>query len=189
MLRRYKSPPRIIRTPRCATRNPPRTPHEMLRTSTMNCSAETAIESTVRSWRTNALKSTPSRFMGENNSALETSGDGLASDLDEIDRPIETDGEVVAYRDVECKSRLIATREPPHRGFEQRSPEPAPAAVLRDAELGDERHAPPVRDQDRAHDPVALQRNVGRVRHELTGIAFEEPGHIAAPLPPGPRMA
>src|SRR5437879_13373362 len=133
------------------------------------------------------LKSTPSRFMGENNSALEASGDGLASNLDEIDRPIETDGEVVAYRDVECKSRLIATREPPHRGFEQRSPEPAPAAVLRDAELGDERHAHPVRDQDRAHVPVALHRNVRRGRKELTGIRCEEPGHIDTPIPPATR--
>src|SRR2546429_8298563 len=68
--------------------------------------------------------------MGENNSVLETSGDGLASDLDEIDRPIETDGGVVAQRDVERESRLISTREPPHRGFEQRSPKPAAAAVL-----------------------------------------------------------
>src|SRR3989442_2140034 len=94
------------------------------------------------------LKSTPSRFMGENNSALETSGDGLASDLDEIDRPIETDGGVVAQRDVQRESRLIATREPPHRGFEQRSPKPAAAAGLCDAQLGHERHAHPMRDPE-----------------------------------------
>src|SRR5436309_3556271 len=61
------------------------------------------------------LKSTPSRFMGENNSVLETSGDGLASDLDEIDRPIETDGGVVAQRDVQRESvpgGTKATRPP-----------------------------------------------------------------------------
>src|SRR2546422_10588298 len=98
------------------------------------------------------LKSTPSRFMGENNSALEASGYGLASNLDEIDRPVETDGEVVAYRDVECKSRLMATRERPHRGFEQRSPEPASAAVLRPTRAGDGRHAHPMRVQNGTHD-------------------------------------
>src|SRR2546429_8294219 len=91
------------------------------------------------------LKSTPSRFMGENNSVLETSGDGLASDLDEIDRPIETDGGVVAQRDVERESRLISTREPPHRGFEQRSPKPAAAAGLGEAQLRDQPHAHPTR--------------------------------------------
>src|SRR5712691_6312538 len=114
------------------------------------------------------LKSTPSRFMGENNSAFEARSDGLASDLAEIHRPVESDGGVVSHRDVERESRLIATREPPHRGFEQRSPEPAPAAVLRHAEFGDERHGHPMRNQDRAYDPVALQGDVGRVRHELT---------------------
>jgi len=39
-----------------------------------------------------------------------------------------------------------------------------------------------VRDQDRAHDSVALQRDMGRIRHELTRISFEEPGHVAPPL-------
>ena len=51
---RYKRPPGIIRTPRCARRNPPRTPQEILKTSTMNCSAETAIEPTLSSMRTDA---------------------------------------------------------------------------------------------------------------------------------------
>src|SRR2546425_12723460 len=95
------------------------------------------------------LKSTPSRFMGENNSALEASGDGLTSDLAEIDRPVEGDGRVVAHRDVECESRLIATGEPPHRGFEQRSPEPASAAVLRHAPPAHKRPAHPARQQAR----------------------------------------
>src|SRR2546422_9866557 len=117
------------------------------------------------------LKSTPSRFMGENNSALEASGDGLTSDLAEIDRPVEGDGGVVAHRDVECESRLIATGEPPHRGFEQRSPEPAPPAGLCDAQVRGERQGHPMRDQDRAPEPGSPQRNVGSVPPELTRIA------------------
>src|SRR2546428_14137003 len=107
------------------------------------------------------LKATPSRFMGENNSAFEARSDGLASDLAEIHRPVESDGGVVSHRNVERESRLIATREPPHRGFEQRSPEPAPAAVLRPAEVGAKRHGPPMRNQDSAHHPVALHGGRG----------------------------
>src|SRR5207244_9994747 len=84
------------------------------------------------------LKSTPTGFMGENNSALEARGDGLAPGLAEVHRTVERDSGVVAHGDVECESRLLATRETPHRGFEQRSTESAPATVLRDAELGDE---------------------------------------------------
>src|SRR2546427_7371335 len=92
------------------------------------------------------FKSTPSRFMGENNSALEARGDGLAPGLAEVHRTAERDSGVVAHGDVEREPRLLATRATPPRGFEQRSSESAPATVLRDAELGDERHAHPARD-------------------------------------------
>src|SRR5205085_502428 len=83
--------------------------------------------------------------------------------------------------DVDLRPLLVTRSSPWASGS-------ASAAVLRHAELGDKRHAHPVRDQDRAHDPVALQGNVRRVRHELTGIAFEEPGHVAAPLLLGSRV-
>src|SRR5437660_2940770 len=102
------------------------------------------------------LKSTPSRFRVENNSALESRSDGLAPDLAEVHRPVEGDGGFVSDCDVQGEPRLVATREPPHRGLQQGSPKPTAAAVLRDTELRDERHAHPVRDQNRAHDSVAL---------------------------------
>src|SRR3989442_1812985 len=93
--------------------------------------------------------------MSENDSALEARGDGLASDLDEIDRPIETNGGVVAHRDVECESRLLATPETPHRGFQQHSPQPMPPPGLRPTQLRDEGHGHPMRDLKRAYNPDA----------------------------------
>src|SRR2546426_12282855 len=97
------------------------------------------------------LKSTPSRFMGENNSALEANGYGLASNLDEIDRPVETDGEVAAYRDVDCTPRLIATREQPHRGFEQPPPDAASPAGIRHNHGVDGRDPHLISDHNRSH--------------------------------------
>src|SRR5436309_14416555 len=93
------------------------------------------------------LNSTPSRFRVENNSALESSGDGLAPDLAEVHRPVEGDGGFVSDRDVQGEPRLFATREPPHRGLEQRSPKPKAAAVLSHTELRDCPRALPIRVQ------------------------------------------
>src|SRR2546427_11216854 len=103
------------------------------------------------------FKSTPSRFMGENNSALEASGDGLTSDLAEIDRPVEGDGRVLAHRDGECESRLIATGEPPHRGFEERSPAPSSEPGPRAPESAGKRRAQPVLTCARAESTVCRQ--------------------------------
>src|SRR2546426_600387 len=118
----------------------------------------------------------------------ESRGNGLAPDLNEIHRPIEHDRRIVADCDVQGESGLIATREARHRGLEQRPTKPATAAILRHPELRDERHAHPMRDQDCTHDPVALECDLRGVRHELTGIAFEEAGHVAAPFLLRPRV-
>src|SRR2546428_13429415 len=118
------------------------------------------------------LKSTPTGFMGENNSALEARGDGLAPGLAEVHRTVERDSGVVAHGDVECESRLLPARETPHRGFEQRPSEAAPATALRAAELGDERHAHPVRDHNFAHDPAAPFVTSEHVRPQPPQVAF-----------------
>src|SRR5436309_14542780 len=98
------------------------------------------------------LNSTPSRFRVENNSALESSGDGLAPDLAEVHRPVEGDGGFVSDRDVQGEPRLFATREPPHRVLQQRSHNPTAVAVLRETELQDQRQAHAWREQDLSHD-------------------------------------
>src|SRR5207244_12755788 len=107
----------------------------------------------------------------ENNSTLEARGDGLAPDLDEGHRPIERDRRVVADGDVQGESELIPTRKAPHRGLEARPTESATPALLRPSELRDERTAHPVRVEARAHDPIAVEGNLRRPRHDLTGIA------------------
>src|SRR5213078_111292 len=113
---------------------------------------------------------------------FETRGDGLATDLSEAEGAVQVRRGIVPDRDVEGEAGLVSARESAHRSFEERPPDPAPSAVLRDAEFRDERHPHPMGHEDRADDPVAFERHIRGIGQILSRVTFEQASHVAAPL-------
>src|SRR5207244_11118794 len=110
------------------------------------------------------------------------------SDLTQPGGLVPPNGGTVTQGHIQRGPRFVTTCETAHRSLQQGPTDPPTSTILRHPEFRDEGRPHPMRDEDRADDPVPLEGHVGGIRHELAGIPFEEPAPSPPPFPLRPDL-